>query len=74
MGQTNMHENGWAGTNNVLATCASFIFLFIAKFSLSDWAAIAAILAAVTTAGLNIAKYIEMKKKIKTPNNGNSEL
>jgi hypothetical protein len=68
MAQTNMHDNSWAGTNNVLATCASFIFLFIAKFSVSDWAAIAAIVAALTTAGLNIAKYIEMKRnKNKTP-------
>lgn len=57
-----MHDNSWAGTNNILATCASFIFLFIAKFSLSDWAAIAAILAALTTAALNVAKYIQMKK------------
>jgi hypothetical protein len=62
-----MHDNSWAGTNNILATCASFILLFIAKFSVSDWAAIAAILAALTTAGLNIAKYIDMKKKNKTP-------
>ena len=67
MGQTDMHDNSWAGTNNVLATCASFIFLFIAKFSLSDWAAIAAILAALTTAALNIVKYFEMKRKSKTP-------
>jgi hypothetical protein len=68
MGQTNMHDNSWAGTNNVLATCASFILLFIAKFSLSDLAAVAAIVAALTTAALNVAKYIEMKKsKNKTP-------
>jgi hypothetical protein len=68
MAQQNMHENGWAGTNNVLATCVSFIFLFIAKFSLSDAAAVAAIIAAGTTAWLNVAKYIQMKKdKNKTP-------
>lgn len=68
MARTDMHDNNWAGTNNVLATCASVILFFIAHFTLSDVAAIAAILAAGTTAWLNIAKYIEMKKsKNKTP-------
>lgn len=64
MGHTKMHE--WAGTNNILATCLSFILFFIAHFTLSDLAAIAAIIAALTTAGLNIAKYIDLRKNKKT--------
>ena len=68
MARTNMHDSNWAGTNNVLATCASVILFFIAHFTLSDAAAIAAVIAALTTSWLNIAKYIEMKKnKNKTP-------
>jgi hypothetical protein len=68
MGQTHMHDNGWIGTNNTLMTCFTIILTFIAKFSLSDWAAAAAILAALTTAGLNVAKWIDMRKdKNKTP-------
>jgi hypothetical protein len=66
MGHPNMHQdNNWAGTNNTLATCASIILFFIARFTLSDLAAIAAIVAALTTAWLNVVKYFEMKKKDK---------
>lgn len=53
----------WAGTGNVLCTTLSFILLFISQLSLSDFAAIAAIIAALTTAGLNVYKFIKLKNK-----------
>lgn len=63
-----MHDTNWAGTPNTLMTCFTIILTFIAKFNLSDGAALAAIVAALTTAGLNIAKWREMRKdKTKTP-------
>jgi hypothetical protein len=68
MGQTNMHDSNWVGTPNTLMTCFTIILTFVARFTLSDWAAAAAILAALSTVGLNAAKYFEMKKnKNKTP-------
>ena len=64
-----MHESSWIGTPNTLMTCFTIVLTFIAKFTLSDWAAAAAIIAALSTALLNIAKWQEMRKnnKNKTP-------
>jgi hypothetical protein len=68
MGQTHMHDNNWAGTPNTLMTCITIILTFIAKFGLSDLAAFFAIIAALSTALLNYAKYREMRKDKNKPN------
>lgn len=60
--------DNWAGTPNILSASMTLVLLYINKVTLSDAAAIAAILAGVTTGGLNIAKYIQMKKREKKQN------
>lgn len=59
----NMDNTPWIGTGNVLMTAGTIILTFVSHFTLSDVAAAAAILAALTTAGLNIYKFLQMRKK-----------
>lgn len=54
------------GPGNVYMTIVTTVLLFIARFALSDIAAIAAIFAGVTTGGYNIYKFIK-DRKTKTP-------
>jgi hypothetical protein len=63
MKQTHMHETG---IGNVYMTIVTTILFFIARFALSDLAAIAAIFAGVTTGGYNIYRFIK-DRKTKTP-------
>lgn len=64
MGTQNMDNNTpWIGTGNVLMTAGTIILTFISQFNVTDLAAIAAILAGLTTAGLNIYKFLQMRKK-----------
>jgi hypothetical protein len=60
--------DNWAGTPNILSASMTLVLLYINKVTLSDAAAIAAILAGVTTGALNVAKYYQMKKREKNQN------
>lgn len=60
--------DNWAGTPNILSASMTLVLLYINKVTLSDAAAIAAILAGVTTGALNVAKYYQMKKREKKEN------
>jgi hypothetical protein len=55
--------DNWAGTPNILSASMTLVLLYINKVTLSDAAAIAAILAGVTTGALNVVKYFQMKKR-----------
>lgn len=63
MKQVDMHE---PGNGNVYMTIVTTILFFIARFALSDLAAIAAIFAGLTTGGYNIYKFVKDRKS-KTP-------
>jgi hypothetical protein len=63
------HMNHEYGPGNVYMTIVTTILLFIARFTLSDGAAIAAIFAGVTTGAYNIYKFIKDRK---TKPNANS--
>lgn len=58
MRQADMHD----GISNVYMTIATTILFFIARFALSDMAAIAAIFAGVTTGGYNIYRFFKDRK------------
>jgi hypothetical protein len=58
-----MHDTG---IGNVYMTIVTTILFFIARFALSDLAAVAAIFAGVTTGGYNIYKFVKDRKN-KTP-------
>lgn len=60
--------DNWAGTPNILSASMTLVLLYINKVTLSDAAAIAAILAGVTTGALNVVKYFQMKKREKNQN------
>lgn len=60
--------DNWAGTPNILSASMTLVLLYINKVTLSDAAAIAAVLAGVTTGALNVVKYIQMKKREKKEN------
>lgn len=60
--------DNWAGTPNVLSASLTMILLFINKVTLSDAAAIAAIVAGLTTGALNVAKYYQMRKRERKEN------
>lgn len=60
----NMDNNTpWVGTGNVLMTAGTIFLTFISQFKISDLAAWAAVFAGLTTAGLNIYKFIQMRKR-----------
>lgn len=61
--------DNWAGTPNILSASMTLVLLYINKVTLSDAAAIAAIIAGVTTGALNVAKYFQMKKREKQNSN-----
>jgi hypothetical protein len=63
MKHADMHDTG---IGNVYMTIVTTILFFIARFALSDLAAIAAIFAGVTTGGYNIYRFIK-DRKTKTP-------
>lgn len=50
------------GLGNVYMTIATTILFFISRFALSDFAAIAAIFAGVTTGGYNIYKFLKERR------------
>jgi hypothetical protein len=58
-----MHDTG---IGNVYMTIVTTILFFIARFALSDLAAVAAIFAGVTTGGYNIYRFFKDRKN-KTP-------
>ena len=58
--------NHETGLGNVYMTIATTILFFIARFALSDMAAVAAIFAGVTTGAYNIHKFLK-DRKTKTP-------
>lgn len=62
MGQHSMEH----GHGNVYGTIVSIVLVFIAKFTLSDGAAIAAIFAGLTTGGYNLYRFYTDRKKQKT--------
>ncbi len=57
--------DNWAGTPNILSASMTLVLLYINKVTLSDAAAIAAIIAGATTGALNVVKYFQMKKREK---------
>jgi hypothetical protein len=59
MKQVDMHDTG---NGNVYMTIVTTILFFIARFALSDLAAIAAIFAGLTTGGYNIYRFIKDRK------------
>jgi hypothetical protein len=63
MKHADMHDTG---ISNVYMTIVTTVLFFIARFALSDIAAIAAIFAGVTTGGYNIYRFIKDRKN-KTP-------
>lgn len=63
MKHTHMHDTG---IGNVYMTIVTTVLFFIARFALSDLAAIAAIFAGLTTGGYNVYRFIQDRKK-KTP-------
>ncbi len=63
MKHADMHDTG---IGNVYMTIVTTVLFFIARFALSDIAAIAAIFAGVTTGGYNIYRFIKDRKN-KTP-------
>lgn len=63
MKHADMHDTG---IGNVYMTIVTTILFFIARFALSDLAAIAAIFAGLTTGGYNIYKFVKDRKS-KTP-------
>lgn len=56
------HMNHEYGPGNVYMTIVTTVLLFVARFTLSDAAAIAAIFAGVTTGAYNIYKYLKDRK------------
>lgn len=60
--------DNWAGTPNILSACCTLVLLFISQQTLSSAAAIAAIIAGLTTGALNVVKYFQMKKREKKEN------
>jgi hypothetical protein len=63
MKHADMHDTG---IGNVYMTIVTTVLFFIARFALSDIAAIAAIFAGVTTGGYNVYRFIKDRKN-KTP-------
>ena len=63
MKHADMHDTG---IGNVYMTIVTTVLFFIARFALSDLAAIAAIFAGITTGGYNIYKFWK-DRKTKTP-------
>jgi hypothetical protein len=59
MKHADMHDTG---IGNVYMTIVTTILFFIARFALSDLAAIAAIFAGLTTGGYNIYKFVKDRK------------
>jgi hypothetical protein len=59
MKHADMHDTG---IGNVYMTIVTTVLFFIARFALSDLAAIAAIFAGVTTGGYNIYRFIKDRK------------
>lgn len=59
MKHADMHDTG---IGNVYMTIVTTILFFIARFALSDFAAIAAIFAGVTTGGYNIYRFFKDRK------------
>jgi O-antigen/teichoic acid export membrane protein len=53
------------GHGNVYGTILTVVFLFISKFTVSDLAAWAAVLAGFTTAGYNIWRFIRERNNKK---------
>lgn len=48
---------------NTILTMLTVILYFIARFTITEWAGIATILAALSTAALNVYKFFNYKKK-----------
>lgn len=63
MKHADMHDTG---IGNVYMTIVTTILFFIARFALSDLAALAAIFAGLTTGGYNIYRFVKDRKN-KTP-------
>jgi hypothetical protein len=63
MGIQQMEQHGHG---NVYGTIFTVVMLFIAKFTLSDWAAAAAVFAGVTTGALNVWRWNRERKKPKS--------
>jgi hypothetical protein len=63
MKHADMHDTG---IGNVYMTIVTTILFFIARFALSDLAAVAAIFAGVTTGVYNIHRFFKDRKN-KTP-------
>lgn len=55
------------GHGSVYMTLLTVLLYFSARFTITDWAGIATILAALSTVGLNVYKFIKEKEKKKTP-------
>lgn len=63
MKHADMHDTG---IGNVYMTIVTTVLFFIARFALSDLAAIAAIFAGLTTGGYNIYRFVK-DRKTKSP-------
>lgn len=54
------------GHGSVFMTLVTVLLYFHARFTITDWAGVATILAALSTVGLNIYKFFKDRKN-KTP-------
>lgn len=55
------------GHGSVYMTLLTVLLYFNARFSITDWAGIATILAALSTVGLNVYKYFKEKRNGNNP-------
>jgi hypothetical protein len=60
MGHNTMEHHGHGSTWLTLLTVMLY---FIARFGVTEWAGIATILAAISTFGLNLFRYLKERKK-----------
>ena len=51
------------GMESVAMTTITIVLCFISRFTITDWAGIATVIAALSTAGLNVYKFIKEKNK-----------
>lgn len=59
MAQQTMEHHGHG---NVYLTILTVLLYFITRFGVTEWAGIATILAAVSTFGLNLFRYLKERK------------
>lgn len=58
--------NNYDSNGGVFMTILTVLLYFFTRFTVTEWAGIATILAALTTAVLNVYRFIQLKKRNKS--------